>query len=59
MQPISLAEKLSQSSTHWSPHMVGAFVGHDLMVVIVPAEFILHDHPNCDDSPTAVAMLHH
>jgi hypothetical protein len=58
MQTIHLAENPSQSGIHWPPHMVGAFIGHDLMVVKVPGEFVWHDHPDTDDSPTAVARLH-
>ncbi|AZL59057.1 cupin domain-containing protein [Tabrizicola piscis] len=49
MTPINLAEKLSQFSAHWSPHIVGAFNGHDLMVVKVLGEFTWHDHPDTDD----------
>jgi mannose-6-phosphate isomerase-like protein (cupin superfamily) len=49
MQPINLAEKLATFSTHWSPRIVGAFNGHDLMVVKVQGEFVWHDHPDTDD----------
>ena len=49
MQPINLAEKLSQFSTHWSPKIVGTFNGHDLMVVKVQGEFVWHHHPDTDD----------
>jgi mannose-6-phosphate isomerase-like protein (cupin superfamily) len=49
MQPINLAEKLSQFSTHWSPKIVGTFNGHDLMVVKLLGEFVWHDHPDTDD----------
>ncbi len=49
MQPINLAEKLSLFSQHWSPEIVGAFNGHDLMVVKVQGEFVWHDHPETDD----------
>lgn len=49
MSPINLAAKLSQVSTHWSPHIVGAFNGHDLMVVKVQGDFVWHDHPDTDD----------
>ncbi len=49
MKPINLTEKLSQFSVHWSPHIVGGFNGHDLMVVKVQGEFTWHDHPDTDD----------
>jgi mannose-6-phosphate isomerase-like protein (cupin superfamily) len=49
MTPINLAEKLSTFTAHWSPHIVGAFNGHDLMVVKVLGEFTWHDHPDTDD----------
>ena len=49
MQPINLAGKLAQFSEHWSPKIVGAFNGHDIMVVKVLGEFVWHDHPDTDD----------
>lgn len=49
MQPINLAEKLNTFTTHWSPRIVGAFNGHDLMVVKVLGDFVWHDHPDTDD----------
>ncbi|MEM1299043.1 MAG: cupin domain-containing protein [Pseudomonadota bacterium] len=48
-EPINLAAKLAQFSEHWSPKIVGAFNGHDLMVVKVQGEFVWHDHPDTDD----------
>lgn len=49
MTPINLAEKLAAFTAHWQPHIVGAFNGHDLMVVKVLGEFVWHDHPDTDD----------
>ena len=46
---VNLAEKLAQFSEHWSPKIVGAFNGHDLMVVKVQGEFVWHSHPDTDD----------
>jgi len=46
---INLADKLAQFSEHWSPKIVGAFNGHDLMVVKVEGEFVWHAHPDTDD----------
>lgn len=48
-QPVNLAEKLSLVTAHWSPRIVGAFNGHDLMVVKVKGEFVWHQHPDTDD----------
>jgi len=49
MNVVNLAEKLSQFSEHWRPKIVGAFNGHDLMVVKVEGEFVWHSHPDTDD----------
>ena len=46
---ISLAEKLGMFSDHWSPKIVAAFNGHDVMVVKVKGEFVWHSHPDTDD----------
>ena len=49
MQPINLADKLAAFTDHWSPKIVGAFNGHDIMLVKVLGEFVWHDHPETDD----------
>jgi mannose-6-phosphate isomerase-like protein (cupin superfamily) len=49
MTVIDLTEKLAGFTDHWSPRIVGAFNGHDLMVVKVLGEFVWHDHPETDD----------
>lgn len=46
---INLSDKLSQVRDHWSPHTVGQFNGHDLMVVKVLGDFVWHQHDNTDD----------
>ncbi|MEX0409392.1 cupin domain-containing protein [Aquibium sp. LZ166] len=48
-QPVNLAAKLRLFSEHWSPKIVGAFNGHDLMVVKVKGAFNWHSHPDTDD----------
>ena len=48
-QPINLAAKLATFSEHWQPRVVGAFNGHDLMVVKVKGEFTWHHHDDTDD----------
>ena len=47
--PISLTEKLSASSDHWSPKIIAQFNGHDVMVVKVKGEFVWHSHAETDD----------
>src|SRR5690606_31411732 len=44
-----LAEKLSTFDDLWSPKIVAAFNGHDVMVVKVNGEFSWHSHPDTDD----------
>ncbi len=49
MRAVNLADKLATFSEHWSPRIVGAFNGHDLMVVKALGEFVWHSHPDTDD----------
>jgi mannose-6-phosphate isomerase-like protein (cupin superfamily) len=46
---ISLTEKLSAFSDHWSPKIIAQFNGHDVMVVKVKGEFVWHSHAETDD----------
>ena len=46
---INLAEKLSGFSELWSPRIVAAFNGHDVMVVKANGDFTWHSHPDTDD----------
>lgn len=46
---INLAEKLGQFTDHWSPRIIAAFNGHDVMLVKVQGEFVWHSHPDTDD----------
>ena len=46
---INLREKLAQFDGYWQPRVVGAFNGHDLMVVKVKGEFNWHSHADTDD----------
>ncbi|MBL8915412.1 MAG: cupin domain-containing protein [Archangium sp.] len=48
-EPIRLVDKLATFSEHWKPRVVGAFNGHDLLVVKVKGEFVWHSHPDTDD----------
>jgi mannose-6-phosphate isomerase-like protein (cupin superfamily) len=47
--PINLTEKLSLFEGHWGPRVVGAFNGHDLMVVKIQGQFPWHKHDDTDD----------
>lgn len=49
MKPINLSDKLAFFSDHWSPKIVAAFNGHDVMVVKAKGEFNWHSHPDTDD----------
>jgi mannose-6-phosphate isomerase-like protein (cupin superfamily) len=49
MNKINLAEKLSLFEGHWQPRVVGAFNGHDLMVVKFQGQFPWHSHADTDD----------
>lgn len=49
MEPVNLAAKLALFDERWSPKIVGAFNGHDIMVVKVLGEFVWHDHADTDD----------
>ena len=46
---INLADKLAQFEGHWQPRVVGAFNGHDLMVVKFQGQFPWHKHDDTDD----------
>ncbi len=46
---INRAEKLSLFEGHWQPRVVGAFNGHDLMVVKFQGQFPWHKHDDTDD----------
>ncbi|MBO0736241.1 MAG: cupin domain-containing protein [Alphaproteobacteria bacterium] len=46
---VSLTEKLSTFSEHWSPKILGRFNGHGVMVVKLEGEFVRHSHARADD----------
>lgn len=46
---INMGDKLATFSDLWSPKIVAAFNGHDVMVVKVQGEFNWHSHPDTDD----------
>ena len=49
MAVVNLESKLASFSEHWSPKIIGAFNGHDVMVVKAQGEFVWHSHPDTDD----------
>ena len=48
-EAVDLASKLASFSERWSPKIVAAFNGHDVMVVKVKGEFVWHSHADTDD----------
>jgi mannose-6-phosphate isomerase-like protein (cupin superfamily) len=46
---VNLAQKLTLFDDRWSPRIVAAYNGHDVMVVKVKGEFVWHAHPDTDD----------
>jgi mannose-6-phosphate isomerase-like protein (cupin superfamily) len=48
-EAVNLAAKLALFSERWSPKVVAAFNGHDVMVVKVQGRFVWHSHPDTDD----------
>ena len=48
-QPVRLADKLAAFDERWSPKIVAAFNGHDVMVVKVEGPFVWHKHDDTDD----------
>jgi mannose-6-phosphate isomerase-like protein (cupin superfamily) len=49
MRAVNLEQKLSMFAERWSPKVIAAFNGHDVMVVKVRGEFVWHSHPDTDD----------
>lgn len=49
MKTVNLAEKLSQFSSHWDPHVVADYNDNDVMVVKFQGEFPFHLHETTDD----------
>lgn len=48
-QAISLSEKLTKFSEHWSPKVVAQMNDYHFKVVKVQGEFVWHDHPETDE----------
>ena len=46
---VNLAQKLTLFSEHWSPKIVSAYNGNDLMVVKFQGGFPWHKHDTTDD----------
>ena len=49
MKSVNLAEKLSQFSTHWDPHVVADYNENEVMVVKLMGAYSFHKHDNTDD----------
>ena len=48
-EAVRLSEKLSLFSDHWSPKIVAALNGNDVMVVKVKGDFVWHTHEDTDE----------
>lgn len=46
---VNLADKLSQISTHWDPHVIADYNDNDVMVVKFQGAFPFHLHQDTDD----------
>jgi mannose-6-phosphate isomerase-like protein (cupin superfamily) len=49
LPPVNLEAKLGLFSDHWSPKIVAAFNGCDVMLVKLKGEFVWHSHSETDD----------
>ena len=48
-QPISLKEKLSKFSEHWSPKIIAQMNDYHFKIAKVQGEFDWHSHPETDE----------
>jgi mannose-6-phosphate isomerase-like protein (cupin superfamily) len=48
-EAVNLSAKLATFAEHWSPRIVAAYNGNDVMVVKVQGEFVWHSHLDTDD----------
>ena len=46
---INIKEKLNKFNDHWSPKIIADFNNHDIKLVKVKGEFILHKHDETDE----------
>lgn len=58
-QPVSIANKLSLVTRHWTPHRIARFDDHQLVVAKVQGEFVWHAHADHDEvfMPVSGALL--
>ncbi|MFK7831430.1 MAG: cupin domain-containing protein [Congregibacter sp.] len=48
-QAISLAEKLTKVTEHWSPRVVAQMNDYQFKLAKVQGEFVWHEHPETDE----------
>lgn len=48
-EPIRLADKLAQFSAQWTPHRIGRFDDHQLLLARIEGEFVWHDHADHEE----------
>jgi mannose-6-phosphate isomerase-like protein (cupin superfamily) len=46
---VNIAHKLSCFDDLWSPKIIAAYNGNDVMLVKLSGEFVWHSHPDTDD----------
>ena len=49
MTAINVSDKLAKFTEHWSPRIVAAYNGNDVMLCKLKGEFVWHAHPDTDD----------
>ena len=49
MTAINVSDKLANFTEHWSPRIVAAYNGNDVMLCKLKGEFVWHAHPDTDD----------
>lgn len=47
--PLNLDAKLEQVNALWTPHRIGTFDGHQLLLARIDGEFVWHDHGDHDE----------
>ena len=49
MQKISLSDKFSKFTDHWSPRVIAEVNDHQLKLVKIKGDFVWHDHDDADE----------
>ncbi len=49
MQKISLSDKFSKITDHWTPRVIAEVNDHQLKLVKIKGDFVWHDHDDADE----------